>query len=848
MRRKDLGAAMLDVALVHAPSVYDFRNRDDILFAYLGNSDSVHVSPIFEMPPLGIIAIEQYLISKGKKTVFFNIASHMLRQNDFDVEDFLRKLDAKLLGIDLHWLAHAQGALELAEIYKRFHPDAKVFLGGISASYFHKEVIQYPQIDYILRGVDTLASVELLSNSDDQVEQLRNIPNLTWKQAGRVIINEIRLDSGSYSVTIDWKRLFEGKTDRMTPYNMVIPQYGCEYDCRWCGGSRYANRRQLQLDRVVHKSPELLKKELQSIVDSGSRHHTVTMINYWHEYDELLDSVHDVFCSDAIDKVHISVRRLPDPARFAGLDWAKKLVIELSPDSQDIQAGRNCGHGHYTMDEMEEFIHALTGVVYSFEIYFIIGIPNQTMEDVRETVRFCGQLLDKYRGKRVIPYICPMLPFLDPGSVFSDNAEKYGYRVLFNRFEDYRKALLSMNWRDRLNYETKWMTRNELVDITYESIRELTLLKAKYGIMPRGVCDGIVSLIDRTREILARMDRCEAMPESKEKTEERAVMKKIVLEYNEDQFARVRSQQRPVDLGFSRLQWFDTEESFQMFSGRINAMNEPMLLVDRKSDQMFLSIGDMFGLKAGEPAVIAGPCSIENMEYMEMIAVALVRYGVKFIRGGAYKPRSSPYAFQGLREEGLKILGEIGKKYGLISVTEVVDTRDVELVGSYADILQIGSRNMQNYELLKQAGRFGKPVLLKRGMCASTEEFKYAAEYIAAEGNRRIILCERGIRSFDGKTRNMLDICSIPIIKNETSLPIIADLSHSLGRKDIMPTIARSVLAAGADGIMVEVHPRPELALSDAAQQLTIEEFTSLLALIDVKKEGYDAEYNACTD
>jgi 3-deoxy-7-phosphoheptulonate synthase / chorismate mutase len=266
-------------------------------------------------------------------------------------------------------------------------------------------------------------------------------------------------------------------------------------------------------------------------------------------------------------------------------------------------------------------------------------------------------------------------------------------------------------------------------------------------------------------------------------------------------------------------------------------MEKGGLLVDRASNQPFKSIGEIFGLGAVEPVVIAGPCAIENFEYMEQIAAVLVQHHIRFIRGGAYKPRSSPYAFQGLRNAGLEILSEICARYKLYSVTEVVDTRDMELVCRYADILQVGSRNMSNYELLKEIGRSGRPVLLKRGMCATAEEFKYAAEYVAAEGNRSIILCERGVRTFDSKTRNMLDICCIPILKKETVLPVIADLSHALGRKDIMPAIAKSVLAAGADGIMVEVHPKPELALSDSQQQLNIPEFINLLDCMGILSE-----------
>lgn len=268
--------------------------------------------------------------------------------------------------------------------------------------------------------------------------------------------------------------------------------------------------------------------------------------------------------------------------------------------------------------------------------------------------------------------------------------------------------------------------------------------------------------------------------------------------------------------------------------------NGRKLLISAGKNEGFQKIREMFDLPEDGPVIIAGPCAVENREYLEIIAEQLRRSGVRFLRGGAYKPRTSPYEFQGLGEEGLKILGEVGKRYGLITVAEVVDTRHVQMVAEYMDILQIGSRNMHNFELLKEAGRLDKPVLLKRGISATIQEFMYAAEYIGLQGNRKIIMCERGIRTYETKTRNTLDIAAVPIIKKETTLPVIVDLSHSLGRKDIVGYIARAAVAAGADGIMVEVHPRPELALSDSKQQLNPDEFEELLLFTGlIKRHSY---------
>ncbi len=267
--------------------------------------------------------------------------------------------------------------------------------------------------------------------------------------------------------------------------------------------------------------------------------------------------------------------------------------------------------------------------------------------------------------------------------------------------------------------------------------------------------------------------------------------------------------------------------------GYIGTDNGKKLLVSGKANIKFNKIHEMFNVPKDLPVVVAGPCAIESIECLDIVARSLMKNNVRFIRGGAYKPRTSPYDFQGLKEEALKILYQVSKRYDLISVTEVVDTRDVERVISYTDILQIGTRNMQNYELLKEVGKTNHPVILKRGMSATLNEFMLAAEYMAIQGNRNIILCERGIRTFETKTRNTLDISCIPIIKNETDLPIIVDLSHSLGRKDIVTPIAKSILAAGADGVMLEVHPNPDIALSDSKQQLNIDEFENFLRAIN---------------
>ncbi|HBX24467.1 MAG TPA: 3-deoxy-7-phosphoheptulonate synthase [Desulfotomaculum sp.] len=250
-------------------------------------------------------------------------------------------------------------------------------------------------------------------------------------------------------------------------------------------------------------------------------------------------------------------------------------------------------------------------------------------------------------------------------------------------------------------------------------------------------------------------------------------------------------------------------------------MTPPYKLASRESkkENTVVRVGDCL-IGGGEPVVVAGPCAVEDEEMLVKLACRMKRMGVNVLRGGAYKPRTSPYSFQGLGEEGLRILTRAGRVAGLPVITELIDVRQLAEVCRYADIIQIGSRNMQNFGLLREVGRTSYPVLLKRGLSATLEEWLMAAEYILAEGNSQVILCERGIRSFETYTRNTFDINAVPAVKYLSHLPLLADPSHGTGRRELVLPVARAALAAGADGLMLEVHPCPEKALSDGDQSL----------------------------
>ncbi len=254
-----------------------------------------------------------------------------------------------------------------------------------------------------------------------------------------------------------------------------------------------------------------------------------------------------------------------------------------------------------------------------------------------------------------------------------------------------------------------------------------------------------------------------------------------------------------------------------------------LITLDLRPERTIVDLGDGARIGDGSLAIIAGPCAIENSKQAFAIADVVQRSGAKFFRGGAFKPRTSPYAFSGLGEPGLKILAEIRNEFGLKIVSEALDEANVDLVEKYADMIQIGARNMQNFTLLRRVGRSKLPVLLKRGMAATLEEWLLAAEYVMAEGNYNIVLCERGVRTFAQHTRNTLDLAAVPAVRKISHLPVIVDAAHGTGRSYLVTPLARAGIAVGADGLMVEVHGRPDEALSDGAQSLRFDEYEQMV-------------------
>lgn len=265
----------------------------------------------------------------------------------------------------------------------------------------------------------------------------------------------------------------------------------------------------------------------------------------------------------------------------------------------------------------------------------------------------------------------------------------------------------------------------------------------------------------------------------------------------------------------------------------VSSSKAPLTSRDLQNDTSIIEVGNArFG--AEKIVIVAGPCSVESREQLMETARAVKKFGVSLLRGGVFKPRTSPYEFQGLGEAGLKLLAEAREETGLPVVTEVLEPQKVDLVAKYSDMLQIGTRNVQNFALLRAVGKSGMPVILKRGMMTTIDEWLQAAEYILLEGNQNVVLCERGIRTFERATRNTLDLAAVPILRKATHLPIMVDPSHATGSRELITPMAKAAIAAGTDSLMIETHPTPETALSDSQQQLDLTEFADLMKELDV--------------
>ncbi|MGE5753942.1 MAG: TIGR04190 family B12-binding domain/radical SAM domain protein [Deltaproteobacteria bacterium] len=522
----------VDLVLLHPPSVYRFR---ELPIFHGPISDVIPSSSIFENYPIGFLTMSEYLSRHDITVRIVNLAMKMLRDFSFDADSFLSKLHPAAFGIDLHWLPHVDGALSLAEAIKRLHPDIPVIFGGLSATYYRKEIMRdYPCVDFLLCGDSTEEPLRLLMEAIISRGDYGIVPNLVWRdEDGKVTENGI-----SYRPTnLDYVHFDYSHPIKMTmkyhdpsgylpfrnwlsnPVMAVFSCRGCFHDCVSCGGSASAFRGICKRERPAFRSPELLAKDIRNIARVTGAPVMVIgdLLQAGKEYAErFLRAVKKYRIRNelAIEFFH------PPPADFVRrvADSVVNFNVEISPESHDPLVRKAFGKT-FDNDELEASIEAFVrSTCRRLDLFFMVGLPHQDYRSVMETVEYCGELLRRYGGtKKLLPMFAPLAPFVDPGSRLFEEAESFGYRLFYRTLGEHRQAMLMPTWKHRLNYETEWMTRDEIVRATYDGALKLTELKAAHGVLDKGKAEEIKQHIRMAKELFKRMENAPAIDASLEK-------------------------------------------------------------------------------------------------------------------------------------------------------------------------------------------------------------------------------------------------------------------------------------------------------------------------------------------
>jgi B12-binding domain/radical SAM domain protein len=524
--------ANIDLILLHPPTLYDFRKRPGI---HGPISDVVPSTPIFEMYPIGFTSLSEYLERHGLKVRIINVAMKMLKDDQFDVERLIRKNKPVAFGLDLHWMAHVQGALALAEIIKRLHPDIPVILGGLSATYYHGEILrQYPFIDFVMRGDSTEKPVLQLLQTIKKGGDFRSIPNLTYRdEKNRIQVNPLtHVPENLDEITVDYRHIMKKVVRYVDPtgYQPFIDWYtypvtavftcrGCIYSCKTCGGSAQTFRTMANRRRPAYRNPKLLAQDIFNISDH--LHAPVMIIGDIFQPGEEYGSAFLQEMKKRPITNHVAFEFFVPPSRTQLekiADSIPNFNIEISPESHDQEVRKAFGRP-YNNESLERMIgDAIDLGSKRIDLFFMTGLPKQTYPNVLETVDYCRSLLERFRPyNKLFPFISPLAPFLDPGSAVFEAPEKYGYRLLYRTVEEHRQASLAPSWKYILNYETQWMNRDEIVYSTYEAGKRLNRLKAEFGLIDPKTAESVEVRLEGAVRMMKEIDRIMTIPNGVER-------------------------------------------------------------------------------------------------------------------------------------------------------------------------------------------------------------------------------------------------------------------------------------------------------------------------------------------
>lgn len=591
----------MDMTYIHAPATYDFRERS---IMYGPVSDMVPSTPIFEMYPLGLTTLCEYLERHGLRARIYNLASMMLHKKNFDVEKNLAALDSRMFGIDLHWMPHCHGSIEVAKILKRLHPNVPVSFGGLSSSIFHEDLIKYDCIDYVFRGDSTEEPMRMLVERVARAERthtpigdLSDIPNLTWKDAeGAIHINPLSwVPDDMNAISLDYDYPMKGvlRHHDMTSYlpmkgwlrypvTASLTCRGCARNCATCGGSAYAFKNHFGRRRVAWRDPKLLIRDIEHV-----QNHVWGPIFVLNDFLQAGPEYTREFVCGLKGKV-----KNPIGFEFFGpppggddfyhmLDEnLKSWSVEISAESHDDDVRKAFGKGHYTMRELEDtIVDALSHPnCERFDLYFMTGIPKQTAKSVRETGEYVQHLYERVNyDPRLVVLTSPMAPFLDVGSIAFDNPDHYGYKLRARTFEEHRERMILPSWKHIMNYESTYMSNDEMVEATYDAALDLNRIKGEHGILDPKMAAGVDARIRQAREQMRRLDdvlyngtgridaRLASLKEEFERLSENTVAEKSELNWAFDV--------KPTHVGHLAKLWLKNEPA--NFAARLAGKTRP---------------------------------------------------------------------------------------------------------------------------------------------------------------------------------------------------------------------------------------------------------------------------------
>jgi B12-binding domain/radical SAM domain protein len=510
-----------DLVLLHAPSVYDFRKKS-ILYGPV--SDLVPSTPVFELYPIGLTTIAEYLERHGFQVRIVNLAVRMLNSDRFDAERMIQRLKPVAFGIDLHWLPHAHGAIEVARLCKQYHPDVPVMMGGFSASYYHEELVQRPEVDLVVRGDSTEEPVrQVMATLRDGQGSLADIPNLTWQDDA----DTVRANGLTYSPTdldhvlIDYSYVVKAVARYRDlasvvpfkgwlgyPITAALSVRGCTHNCRTCGGSALTFRHLHHRRQPAYRRPEDLAQDIRNIA-RFSRGPVFVLGDIRQAGEEYADR----FLGAIAGYPGPVILELFEPASEAFIRRVGQALpnwtLEVSLESHSEEVRHAFGRPYANAPMEATMAYALAHGVRRLDVFFMIGLPKQDDASVMDTVAYSETLmrdLDQGRRRRLIPFISPLAPFLDPGSPVFEEPARYGYRFFARTLEDHYHALVQPSWKQVLNYETQWLNRDAIVDSTYEAGLRMNRAKARYGLVDAAQAEMTEARIQRARRLMAQID------------------------------------------------------------------------------------------------------------------------------------------------------------------------------------------------------------------------------------------------------------------------------------------------------------------------------------------------------